>query len=186
LFIINKDMKKYPLPNRKDKVLQKNGDSGAFWEDRKDRRHCGIDLYAPEGDPVIAIENGEVTDVGIMTSPEMVPYWNITYYIVIRNHSGPFCKYGELGSSNVKVGDTVEAGQLIGHVGAVLNSKKIDKNAPEYIQKLKDKNPSMLHFELWEEAPVVEDNDYLGGNWFGDKGPRKLLDPTEYLSSIES
>lgn len=75
---------------------------------------------------------------------------------------------------------------MIGHVGSVLNSKKIDKNAPEYVQKLKDKNLSMLHFELWKEAPVVEDNNDLGGNWFGDKGPRKLLDPTEYLSSIES
>lgn len=107
-------------------------------------------------------------------------------YLIIRNHSGLFCKYGELGTSNVKVGDTVEAGQLIGHVGSVLNSKMIDKNAPEYIQKLKEKNPSMLHFELVEDTPVVEDNNYIGGNWFGNKGPRKLLDPTEYLSSTES
>lgn len=109
LFIINEYMRKFPLPNKKDKRLPKNGESGSFWEDRKDRRHCGIDLYAPEGDPVIAIENGKVTDVGIMTSPEMVSYWNKTYYIIIRNHSGLFCKYGELDSSNVKVGDTVEA-----------------------------------------------------------------------------
>ncbi|WP_276575142.1 hypothetical protein [Methanococcoides seepicolus] len=44
----------------------------------------------------------------------------------------------------------------------------------------------MLHFELGEDTPVVEDNNYIGGNWFGNKGPRKLLDPTEYLSSTES
>ncbi|AKB85606.1 hypothetical protein MCMEM_1553 [Methanococcoides methylutens MM1] len=185
LFII-KWMRAFPLPEKTEKLLRENGESGSFWEDRKDRHHCGIDLYAPEGEPVIAIEDGEVIDVDIMTSPEMISYWNETYHIIIRNHSGLFCKYGELGSPNVKTGDIVEAGQVIGHVGTVLNNKKIDGNAPEYIQKLKDNNPSMLHFELWEGEPVVEGRNYLGGNWFGDELPEKLLDPTEYLRSIKS
>ncbi|WP_048206466.1 M23 family metallopeptidase [Methanococcoides methylutens] len=179
-------MRAFPLPEKTEKLLRENGESGSFWEDRKDRHHCGIDLYAPEGEPVIAIEDGEVIDVDIMTSPEMISYWNETYHIIIRNHSGLFCKYGELGSPNVKTGDIVEAGQVIGHVGTVLNNKKIDGNAPEYIQKLKDNNPSMLHFELWEGEPVVEGRNYLGGNWFGDELPEKLLDPTEYLRSIKS
>lgn len=178
-------MKSFPLTKRTEIVLRENRESGSFWEDRKDRHHCGIDLYAPGGEPVLAIEEGEVIDVGIMTSPEMISYWNKTYYIIIRNLSGLFCKYGELGSSNVKTGDTVEAGQVIGNVGTVLNNEKIDGNAPEYIQKLKDNNPSMLHFELWEDEPVVEDENYLGGNWFRDERPKKLLDPTEYLRSIE-
>ena len=185
LFII-KWMRAFPLPEKTEKLLRENGESGSFWEDRKDRHHCGIDLYAPEDEPVIAIEDGEVIDVDIMTSPEMISYWNETYHIIIRNHSGLFCKYGELGSPNVKTGDTVEAGQVIGHVGTVLNNKKIDGNAPEYIQKLKDNNPSMLHFELWEGEPVVEDRNYLGGNWFGEVRPEKLLDPTEYLRDIQS
>ena len=180
------NMKAFPLPEIIEKPLRENGESGSFWEDRKDRHHCGIDLYAPEGEPVLAIEEGEVIEVGIMTSPEMISYWNETYYIIIRNLSGLFCKYGELGSSNVKTRDTVEAGQMIGRVGTVLNNEKIDCSAPEYIQKLKDKNPSMLHFELWEDEPVIEDDNYLGGNWFGDERPKKLLDPTEYLNSIES
>lgn len=179
-------MRTFPLTSKTENILRDHGETGSFWEDRKDRHHCGIDLYAPEGEPVIAIEDGEVTDVGIMTSPEMISYWNETYYLVIRNHSGLFCKYGELASPNVKVGDTVEAGQVIGHVGTVLNSEKIDGTAPEYIRKLKDKNPSMLHFELWEDNPVVKDSNYLGGNWFGDSRPQKLLNPTEYLRSIES
>ena len=179
------DMRTFPLNNKTETIIQENEESGSFWEDRKDRHHCGIDLYAPEGEPVIAIEEGKVIDVGIMTSPEMIPYWNVTNYVIIRNQSGLFCKYGELGFSNVKEGDSVVSGQIIGHVGTVLNSEKIDENAPEYIQKLKDKNPSMLHFELWEAEPVVEDHDYLGGNWFGDDRPKKLLDPTEYLRSIE-
>jgi len=179
-------MKKFPLPEKTENILRENGESGSFWEDRKDRHHCGIDLYAPEGEHVIAIEDGGVIDVGIMTSPEMTSYWNETYYIIIRNQSGLFCKYGELGSSNVKTGDIVGAGQLIGCVGTVLNSEKIDGDAPEYIQKLKDNNPSMLHFELWEDDPIIEDRDYLGGNWFGDEKPEKLLDPTEYLRDIKS
>lgn len=179
-------MRIFPLNNKTEDIIQEKGESGSFWEDRKDRHHCGIDLYAPEGEPVIAIEKGEVIDVGIMTSPKVISYWNETYYIIVRNHSGLFCKYGELGTSTVKAGDRVEAGQIIGHVGTVLNSEKIDENSPEYIKKLKDRNPSMLHFELWEAEPFVEDNDYLGGNWFGDDRPKMLLDPTEYLRSIGS
>ncbi|MGM0771086.1 MAG: hypothetical protein ACQESU_05710 [Halobacteriota archaeon] len=44
----------------------------------------------------------------------------------------------------------------------------------------------MLQFELWEGEPVVQDRNYLGGNWFGDERPEKLLEPTKYLREIKS
>ena len=180
------DMRTFPLNNKTETIIQENEESGSFWEDRKDRHHCGIDLYAPEGEPVIAIEEGKVIDVGIMTSPEMIPYWNVTNYVIIRNQSGLFCKYGELGFSNVKEGDSVVSGQIIGHVGTVLNSEKIDENAPEYIQKLKDKNPSMLHFETMGSPNLLLKIMIISaGTGSGDDRPKKLLDPTEYLRSIE-
>jgi hypothetical protein len=68
-------------------------------------------------------------------------------------------------------------------VGAVLNSEKIDGSCPLYIQKLKNKNPSMLHFEVWKNEPMAAHRNYLGGNWFAEEMPENLRDPAEYLGS---
>jgi hypothetical protein len=66
----------------------------------------------------------------------------------------------------------------------VLNSTKIDEFCPLYIQKLKDKNPDMLHFELWKNQPITTHRNYLGGNWFTEERPENLMNPTEYLYSL--
>ncbi|KKH45689.1 M23 family metallopeptidase [Methanosarcina sp. 1.H.A.2.2] len=167
------------------KILQK-GEAGSFWEDRGDRFHCGVDLYAPENTEVLSIEEGIVSETGLMTSPEILPYWNPTYYVIIENTSGMFCKYGELAEYAVQKGDNVGSGQLIGYVGMVLNCAKIDEFSPSYIRKLKNKNSSMLHFELWKDKPITSHRDYLGGNWFSEEKPENLVDPTEYLASIRN
>ncbi|MCQ1537077.1 M23 family metallopeptidase [Methanosarcina sp. KYL-1] len=180
-------MKKWPL-NISDTAYREKvpgkGEPGSFWEERDDRRHCGVDLYAPENTGVVSIEAGTVMETGLMTSPEILPYWNQTYYVIIENLSGLFCKYGELGKYAVQQGDRIEAGQLIGYVGTVLNCRKIDESCPPYIRKLKNKNPCMLHFELWREKPITSYEKYLGGNWFSEEKPENLLDPTEYLEYI--
>jgi len=165
--------------------IPRKGEPGSFWEDRGDRYHCGVDLYAPENTEVVSVEGGIVTETGLMTSPELLPYWNPTYYVIIEHEKGLFCKYGELACFSVKKGDKLEPGSLIGHVGMVLNSDKIDKSCPLYIQKLKNKNPSMLHFEVWKNEPITAHRHYLGGNWFADEKPKNLVDPVEYLESIK-
>jgi len=167
------------------KRIPQKGEAGSFWEDRGDRYHCGIDLYAPENTEVPSIEEGIVSETGLMTSPEILPYWNPTYYVIIKNTSGTFCKYGELAEYTVQKGEHVGPGQLIGYVGMVLNCAKIDELSPSYIRKLKNKNPSMLHFELWKDRPVTSHKDYLGGNWFSQEKPENLIDPAEYLASIK-
>ncbi len=168
---------------KKVKVPQK-GEAGSFWENRGDRYHCGVDLYALENTEVVSIEGGTVTEIGLITSPEVLPYWNPTYYVIIEQSGGLFCKYGELADFTMKKGDKIEPGQLIGYVGMVLNSSKIDESCPLYIQKLKNKNPSMLHFELWKKQPVIAHRNYLGGNWFAEERPENLMDPTGYLEKI--
>ncbi|KKG12061.1 M23 family metallopeptidase [Methanosarcina sp. 2.H.A.1B.4] len=166
--------------------IPQNRDAGSFWEDRGDRYHCGVDLYAPENTEVLSIEEGVVSETDLMTSPEILPYWNPTYYVIIKNTSGTFCKYGELAECTVKKGDKAGSGQLIGRVGMVLNCAKINESSPSYIRKLKNKNPSMLHFELWKDKPITANRDYLGGNWFSEEKPENLIDPTEYLVSIRN
>lgn len=174
-------MKHWPVPDSYSKIVPASGSPGSFWEDRGDRRHCGIDIYAPEGSGVLSIEDGTVIGVGRFTSPHEVPYWNRTCYILIQNESGLVCKYAELGDMKVKKGDRVKSGKLIGHVGLVLDADKITAESPEYIQKLK--HPSMLHFELYKSEAVESHDSYLGGNWFVDAKHENLLDPYDYMKS---
>jgi murein DD-endopeptidase MepM/ murein hydrolase activator NlpD len=163
--------------------IPQNGEPGSFWEDRGDRYHCGVDLYASENTGVVSVEGGIVAETGLMTSPEILPYWNPTYYVLIEHDEGLFCKYGELAGFTVKKGDEIEPGSQIGRVGMVLNSAKIDNSCPLYIQRLKNKNPSMLHFEVWENEPISAHMNYLGGNWFAEEMPENLRDPARYLRS---
>jgi murein DD-endopeptidase MepM/ murein hydrolase activator NlpD len=176
-------MKTWPLKNTPLRRIPTRNMPGSFWENRGDRFHCGVDLYAPVGTEVVAIEDGIVESIGDATSPNILPYWNKTYYVIIKTKSNLFFKYAELGKVVVKKGEKVKSGQLIGYVGLVLNTNKIDKSSPKYIQNLK-KNPSMLHFEMYVNKPIESHKNYLGGNWFGSTKPRNLLDPTHYLTSI--
>ena len=98
-------MKHWPVPNSYSKSIPTENSSGSFWECRKDRHHCGIDIYAPDGSDVLSIEDGTVIDCGIFTSPDRIPYWNTTYYLLIKNETGLICKYAELGRVTVKVGE---------------------------------------------------------------------------------
>lgn len=72
--------------------IPKKGYPGSFWEERGDRHHCGVDLYAPGNTEVVSIEDGIGAETGMMTSPEILPYWNPTYYVLVEGISGLFCK----------------------------------------------------------------------------------------------
>ena len=176
----------WPVPESYTRVIPENGSPGTFWEDRGDRYHCGIDIYAPEGSDVIAVEAGMILEVGLFTSPQEAVHWNLTYYILIRHQNGFIAKYAELRSVSVKRGDRVEAGQVIGAVGSVLNSRKITSASPLYVRRLhRNGNGSMLHFELYKESYEVL-HHYQGGNIFGSSKPSRLVDPTVYLKDISS
>ena len=174
-------MRYWPVPNSYSKNIPINGSSGSFWENRGDRYHCGIDTYAPFGSKVLSVDEGIVLETGIFTTPRVVKYWNETKFILIKNQDGLICKYAELENILFKTKDIVKAGQLIGHIGTVLNVEKKNFNSPKYIQKIKKKKTlSMLHFELYSSKPD-KSNKYLGGNWFGTNKPKKLLNPNNYL-----
>jgi len=173
----------WPLKEKQNKLPTEN-EAGSFWEDRGDRHHCGIDLYSEVSNDVFAIESGKVIEVGLTTSPELIHYWNSTYFVIIQNTTGNYWKYGEMNEVSVRVGDEVNEGQKVGTVGLVLNSDEINETSPKYIQKLKGKNPSMLHLELFSNNPIARHEKYLGGNWFDDEKPGQLLDPTKVLDEI--
>jgi hypothetical protein len=129
----------------------------------------------------VAIESGTVISAGIFTSPELVSYWNRTCEITIAHVSGIYCRYAELGDISVEPGVSVHGGDLIGHVGRVLNLSLVGPEAPPYIRALKEQDRgSMLHLEAYGSPPGPAP-EYRGGNWFSPKKPAHLLDPAPIL-----
>ena len=78
--------------------------------------HEGIDIFAPTGSPLVAAEAGEITDIGFGTLGGLK--------IWIMGESGTRWYYAHLDAFNPKLveGDFVNAGDLIGYVGASGNA----------------------------------------------------------------
>ena len=72
--------------------------------------HTGLDFRASSGDPVRATANGKVASSG----------WAGGYgrMVEVDHGNGLSTRYGHLSEINVKVGDTVKIGQVIGAVGS--------------------------------------------------------------------
>ena len=71
--------------------------------------HPGFDLAAPTGTPVSAAAGGTVVHAGPAGT-----YGNL---VTIRHDNGYETRYAHLSAVDIKPGDRVEAGQLIGKVG---------------------------------------------------------------------
>ncbi len=100
------------------------------------RTHNGIDIAAAVGCSVNAVSQGTVIDV-IDTS------YGKTVKI---EHTGGFVSvYSQLGEVNVKVGDTVDTGAVIGTVG-----ESVGENVKE----------SHLHYELHKDGKPVNPQEY--------------------------
>lgn len=143
---------------------------GAFGVRRRHHFHEGVDLHCPEGTPITAVEAGVVVAVVDFTGEKAgSPWWLPTSAVMVRCLGlGPLVVYGEIvPCARLRVGMTVEQGDLLGHVARVLRN---DKGKPT----------SMLHIEV--RAP--------GHTELFDWGldvpkPGWLRDPTPYLKSIK-
>lgn len=71
--------------------------------------HTGIDIPAPEGEAVLAAADGTVTEVGFNASEGN--------YLKIDHGDGLTTMYAHCRNVDVKEGDTVQAGEMIGAVG---------------------------------------------------------------------
>ena len=126
----------WPVPQSHSKMLPRDGASGCFWENRGDRFHCGVDIYAPLGCDVLAVDAGVVVRTELFTSPEMINYWNDTLAVTIKHECRLIIRYAEMGDLLCHVGQKVRRGENIGHVGQVLQPARIKDQSPLYIKKL--------------------------------------------------
>jgi len=99
--------------------------------------HAGIDIATSSGTTVVASRNGKVVSAGYSGS-----YGNL---IVISHGNGFETAYAHLSSINVRVGDTVSQGQMIGKVGTTGRS-----TGPH------------LHFEVRINGTPVNPSKYIG------------------------
>ena len=72
--------------------------------------HPGVDISAPRGAKVVATSDGEVTHAG----------WHHGYgrLVNLRHRFGIVTRYGHLAEINVKVGQKVQRGDIVGYVGS--------------------------------------------------------------------
>jgi hypothetical protein len=138
---------------------------GAFGVVRKHHIHEGVDLYTEEGHAVLAMEAGKVVAILPFTGPQIgMPWWHDTHCVMIEGSSGVL-NYGEIiAASQLRVGQGIRKGQLIGNVAQVLRE---DKGRPM----------SMLHVERY----VTGTKRPIDAWRLGTSVPGVLLDPTGIL-----
>ena len=76
-------------------------------------KHVGQDYAAPVGTKVQVVSDGTIIDEGLDSGYGI--------YVQVDHHDGYQTIYGHLSKKNVKVGDTVKKGQVIGEVGTTGN-----------------------------------------------------------------
>lgn len=98
--------------------------------------HLGIDIACYAGTPILAFNAGTV-----IVSTE---HWSYGNYVLIDHGGGISTLYAHMSNNEVKVGDYVRAGQLVGYCGLTGNTYGYH-----------------LHFEVRENGKVVNPRNYL-------------------------
>jgi hypothetical protein len=112
----------WPLPNCVPWEIPCGNHPGTFGFPRKRERHSGVDLYAPDGHPVHAVEDCVVLRVVPFTGTHAgSPWWRTTWALLAKGASGVVV-YGEIEALEKleKEGGTLKQGDLLGHVTPVL------------------------------------------------------------------
>lgn len=101
--------------------------------------HEGIDIAADRGQPVFATADGQIATAG-----RNGDYGNL---VVVRHAFGLETRYGHLLRSNVRAGQTVRRGDIVGYVGSTGRS-----TSPH------------LHYEVWLNSRLVNPLRLLSAN----------------------
>ena len=98
-----------PLATQFQRPVQGGTITGRFGEQRPGHRHSGVDLAVPVGTPVLAPAAGTIREAGARGD-----YGNV---ITINFGGKTEGKFAHLSQFNVRPGDTVDAGDIIGYSG---------------------------------------------------------------------
>ena len=87
--------------------------TGPYGERRGNHIHPGIDIDGNTGDPVVAAMHGTVSWAGLAPKG-----WTGYGLLVVVDHDGFQTGYAHLSHIDVSPGQVVDAGQLVGEIGA--------------------------------------------------------------------
>lgn len=153
---------------------------GAFGVMRRHDVHKGVDLYAPEGTEVLAVEDGVLCDVRPFTGKVAgQPWWEDTWAVSVAGESG-IVVYGEI---DVPPFTTIEP---LDEQRFYFRSKEIKRGdlicrVKRVLKKDKGRPRSMLHLVLHKHGVLSN------GTWeFDQLKPPGLLNPTQLLLESEN
>lgn len=161
----------FPLPHNSCPGIPIKNHPGAFGAIRKYDHHCGVDLYCPEGTPVLAVEDGEIIIVEDFTGSKAgCPWWLDTMAVKVASPSGTIC-YGEIIPDVTSItGSKVHKGQRLGTVTSVLRP---GKERPDILGHSR----SMLHLQMYTRGTTYRDD-----NWTKEgRLPDNIIDPTPMI-----
>ena len=130
-----------------------SGGSFGASRDGGDRRHQGIDLYAPKGAAVIALEDG------VITKSQGWSGSGTRAIFVDHPKAGITVLYGAVSPGSYKVGDKVTRGQKLAEIGVY------------------PKGSTMLHAEIYPLGTTVRKV------WYSGDPPDTVIDPSDYLKA---
>ncbi|WP_369310166.1 peptidoglycan DD-metalloendopeptidase family protein [Providencia rettgeri] len=124
------------------------GNQTVFGTNRpNNRKHAAIDLYTAPNAPVQAICDGKVFEVR--------SFYCETHQISVQHHTKDgrcfIIRYGEVNpeSIEVKVGDNVNQGDILGYTGYLIKNGK-------HLEVVKGKTIYMLHFEYFTDGENIK------------------------------
>jgi len=105
-----------PYNGKTVKPLDNYRVTSEFGENRGDHLHSGIDLAAPMGTPIKSVADGVVTRI----QSDRGGYGN---WVEVKHPDGTFTRYAHMSAfGDIKVGQEIGAGSVIGAVGSTGNS----------------------------------------------------------------
>ncbi len=125
------------------------------------KRHYGMDFSAPRGTPIYATGNGRVIRADNRSS-------GYGKHIRIDHGFGYITLYGHLSEYNVRRGQRVKRGDLIGFVGSTGRSQ-----APH------------LHYEVWKDRARINPINFYYGNLSAEEFQLLLLSANQENQSLD-
>ncbi len=109
--------------------------------------HHGLDIFANQGDPVYAADDGVVT----LVEDQDYKVSRLPSRVAIKHNNGLVTVYLHMSKINVKEGDNIKRGQVIGKVGGTPNTP----GAGFY------STGPHLHLEVWDNGESRDPLNYL-------------------------